>query len=412
MKRWLEDGRQALEQLAAHKLRTFLTLLGMIFGVGAVIAMLSVGEGAEREALKMIDTMGLRNILVQVKPVPDDMLAEVREDSLGLTVADLTAARETLPYLEADAGLKRVRTFNLFSNYAAGNASVVGVDPDYFELVNLEPAIGRNFTEIDNRLGARVCILGARAAADLFGNRSPLGETVKINHLWFTVVGILQDRGLQKDEFEGVKLGSTSNQIYLPLQTVVKKFAFKPMEDELDEFLVKVEEGVSAQSAALTLSRLLESRHRGVDDFEIVVPESLLEQHRKTQRIFNIVMSAVAGISLLVGGIGIMNIMLAGVLERTREIGIRRALGAKRGDIKRLFMIEAFMVSALGGVLGIGLGFLLADGIARWSGWAVAWSMKPVLLSVGVCAVVGLVFGIYPAAKAAKLNPIDALRHD
>jgi len=389
-----------------------LTLLGMIFGVGAVIAMLSVGEGAEREALKVIDVMGLRNIIVKSKPIADDSLKEIREDSLGLSLRDLEAARETLPFLSGYTALKQVRTYGLFNEFGKSDAQVLGTSPSHFQMTNLEVAMGRPFAEVDDQTYAQVCVIGSEVARDLFGNRTPLGGLIKINHLWFTVVGVLADQRLDRSEFEGVKLQTTRNRIFVPMNTALKRFRFKDLEDELDEFHIQLAEGIPSKSAALTLSRLLETRHRGIDDFELVVPEALLDQHRQTQSIFNIVMSAIAGISLLVGGIGIMNIMLASVLERTREIGLRRAIGAKRADIRRLFMIEAFSISACGGLLGILLGFAIAQLIAVYSGWTTAWSARGVLLAVGFCAAIGLVFGIYPAVKAADLNPIEALRHD
>jgi putative ABC transport system permease protein len=409
---WYEDFIQAFEELAGHKLRTLLTLLGMIFGVGAVIAMLSVGEGAEREALKAIDTMGIRNILVKVKPQPEELLPEIREDSLGLSLRDLQVARDTLPFLNNTTALKRVRTYNLFSQYAKSDAAVIGVSPSFFGAKSLKLHQGRALLPLDDQFQAQYCVLGSRAARDLFGTRPPLGQQIKINHLWFTVVGVLEGQNTGQSEFQGVKLNNSDNSIYLPIETTLKKFTFKPMEEELDELYIQVVEGVNIQAAAQSLSRLLETLHRGIDDFELVVPEALLKQHRETQAIFNIVMSAIAGISLLVGGIGIMNIMLANILERTREIGIRRAIGAKQQDILRLFMIEAFTIAILGGVLGIMLGYGLAWVIAIYSGWATAWSLSAILLAVGFCATTGLVFGIVPAVKAARLHPIEALRHD
>ena len=409
---WKLDFIQALEELAGHKLRTLLTLLGMVFGVGAVIAMLSIGEGAEREALKLIDAMGLRNVIVKGKPKSEQVLREVREDSMGLSLHDLEAIRETLPVLSGYAAIKTINTYAVFSHQATSDAVVKGVSPGYFSLGNHWPREGRPLLAHDDVMFSHVCVLGGRAARDLFGQTSALGRKVKVNHLWLTVVGVLEEKKLEKAEFEGVKLSGSGNDIYLPIRTALKKFRFKSLEDQLDEVHVQVKPGVDAPMAALTVSRLLDTRHRGVDDFELVVPQALLEQHRKTQRIFNIVMSCIAGISLLVGGIGIMNIMLANSLERTREIGIRRAVGARRSDIRRLFMIEAITIAVLGGLLGIFLGFAIAKAISVFSGWAVGWSMSAVLLSVGVCAGIGLVFGIFPAIKAARLHPIEALRHD
>jgi putative ABC transport system permease protein len=227
-----------------------------------------------------------------------------------------------------------------------------------------------------------------------------------------TLVGILKDKSLTKNEFQGISLEGEQNNIYIPLQTALKTFRFESLEAEIDEFRVRLGKGISSSTAAATLDHLLKRRHKDVDDYELVVPEALLNQHKKTQSIFTIVMACIAGISLLVGGIGIMNIMLATVLERTREIGLRRALGATRKDIQRQFILETFAVSAMGGLLGIVFGFALSITISALAGWAVGWSISAILLSVGVCAFIGLVFGIYPAVQASRLDPIEALRHD
>ncbi len=409
---WKGGVAQAIEEFRHRRLRTALTLLGMVFGVAAVISMLSVGAGAERQALSLIDTMGLRNVIVKSVPQEDAKLKEIREKSLGLTLRDLEAARETLPFVEADSAVKRVATWALFGAHGSSDAQVLGVSPRYFDMVRLPVAAGRALHDFDDEVFAQVCVLGPRAARDLFGRQPAVGERVKINHLWFTVVGVLGDRGLGKDEFEGVKLGGEASTIYVPVRTALKKFRFKALEDELDEIHLQMRADVAPTVAARTLSRLIDLRHRGIADFTLLVPEALLEQHRKTQRIFTIVMSCVAGISLLVGGIGIMNIMLANVLERTREIGIRRALGAKRRDIRRQFVIEALTITALGGAAGIAAGFALAAAVAAFSGWPVAWSPGAVLLAISVSSTVGLVFGIYPAVQAARLDPIEALRRE
>jgi putative ABC transport system permease protein len=233
-----------------------------------------------------------------------------------------------------------------------------------------------------------------------------------VNHVWLQVVAVLADHELKKNEFEGVKLGSEKTRIFIPLQTALKRFKFKTLEPELSAFRLQLAPGVDAVAAARTLTHLLNRRHNNVDDFEIVVPAKLMAQHRETRRIFTIVMSCVAGISLLVGGIGIMNIMLASVLERTREIGLLRAIGATRRDILRQFIVESFTVTAMGGVLGIALGFALAAVIAFFADWAFGFSLMAILVSVGVCALIGIVFGLYPAIKASKLDPIVALQRE
>jgi len=403
---------ESIESLMHHRLRTVLTLLGMIFGVGAVIAMLSIGKGAEQEALQLIDSMGLRNIIVKEKVIDETRLKEIRESSMGLTVQDLNAARETLPFLSTYSASKQIDVYALFSHAAPSDATVLGVTPTHKDMAGLEIRSGRFLLEIDQLTYAHVCVIGSRVAQVLFPGEDPLGKHLKINHVWLTVVGILKDKNLSKEEFEGISLKGEQNNIYLPLQTALKSFNFKLLESEIDEFRVRLEKGVSSSIAAATLSHLMKRRHKDTDDYDMIVPEALLEQHRKTQSIFTIVMACIAGISLLVGGIGIMNIMLATVLERTREIGLRMAIGARQKDIKRQFILETFAVSAMGGLLGIIFGFTLSIVISAFTGWAVGWSLSAVLLSVGVCAFIGLVFGIYPAVQASRLDPIEALRHD
>lgn len=406
------QAAEAIESLLFHKLRTILTLLGMIFGVGAVIAMLSIGQGAEQEALQLIDSMGLRNIIVKEKKIDPNRLKDIRESSLGLTLQDLNAARETLPFLESHTAMKKLDIYSLISHYGSGDAAVWGVTPTYAAMSNLSVAKGRFLLDIDETAMNCVCVIGSQAAQTLFPDRDPMGQAIKINHLWMTVIGVLKDKNLARKEFEGVSLSGEQNNIYIPLQTALKSFQFQALESQLDEFRIRLFKGTPGNVAAETLNHLLKRRHKDMDDFEMIVPEALLEQHRKTQDIFTIVMACIAGISLLVGGIGIMNIMLASVLERTREIGLRRAIGARQADIKRQFILETFAISASGGLLGILFGFGLSLTISAFTGWPVGWSLQAVALSVGVCAFIGLVFGIYPAIQASRLDPIEALRHD
>ncbi len=402
----------SIESLMHHKLRTILTLLGMIFGVGAVIAMLSIGKGAEKEALSLIDSMGLRNIIVKSKVYDDTQLKEIRESSIGLTLQDLNAVRETLPFLSASSACKQVKTYSLFSHAALSDAAVTAVTPSHKEMANLVMEKGRFLLPIDDITFSPVCVIGSRTAQVLFPSEDPFGRHIKINHVWMTVVGVIKDRNLTKSEFEGISLNGEQNNIYIPLRTALKLFRFKPLESEIDEFRVQLREGVPSSVAAASLSHLMKRRHKEVDDYELIVPEALLDQHKKTQDIFTIVMACIAGISLLVGGIGIMNIMLATVLERTREIGLRRSLGATQKDIKIQFLMETFTVSAVGAMCGILFGAVLSLAISTFTGWPVGWSLFAILLSVGVCAFIGLVFGIYPAVKASRLDPIEALRHD
>lgn len=402
----------ALEQLIHHKMRTFLTLLGMIFGVGAVIAMVSVGEGAEKEALQLIDSMGVRNLLVEEKEFESERLKEVRKYSIGLSLQDVEASLETLPFVERYSASKEVQTHTLFSREGRSDAAVFGVTRSFFELSRQHLATGRWFDERDSQRFRQVAILGPAAALSLFPKGDAVGKQIKVNQLWLEVVGVLEEKHLSKKSFQGIELGGEANRIYLPLHTALKRFDFRSLDSELDSFRLELSEGISPQLAAKTLTHLLLRRHSQEKDFDIIVPAALLNQHKQTQKIFNIIMSCVAGISLLVGGIGIMNIMLATVLERTKEIGLLRAIGAKRQHILEQFMIESFTIAAIGGVLGIVLGVVLALAISMFAGWPVAWSFSAILLSVVFCAAVGLIFGIYPAIKASKLDPIVALQRD
>ena len=403
---------QALSEMAHHKLRTLLTLLGMVFGVGAVIAMLSVGEGAEREAMRMIETMGVNNLVVNARTFDEESLQEIREDSLGLTRNDMVAAVRSLGEVSASSAEKRIKTYDLFSLQGRSDAAVVAVTPSFFSLSNLRASEGRTLTDEDSSQFAQVAVLGSQAARDLFGDTDPIGNRLKVNHLWLRVVGVIEDRNLKDNEFQGVKLGGESNQVFLPLSTALKRLKFSSLEDEIDAFRVSLAGDLEPKVAALALSELLERRHGGVDDFELVVPAALLEQQRQTQQIFTIVMSCIAGISLLVGGIGIMNIMLATILERTGEIGLLRALGAKREDIRRQFIVESFTISAAGALIGVVFGLVLALAIQQLANWSVAWSITAIVMAVGICLITGVLFGWYPASRAAELDPIRALQSE
>jgi putative ABC transport system permease protein len=405
----LEALRHALLQLRQHKLRTALTLLGMVFGVGAVIAMLSIGEGAKQESLRLIESMGLRNLLIQSRDLDQETLREVREHSIGLSRADVRAVRETLPSVIAVSEEKKIKSWSLFSLHASSEAQVLAVSPSYFDLASLRLEAGRAITADDNARYAQVAVLGAQAARELFPGVDPLGHRVKVNHLWLEVVGVLRDRDLSKDEFQGVRLGGDRNRVFIPLETAFKRLRFESLESELDAIRLRLSPQSDPQQSARTVDYLLSRRHGDQNDYELVVPAALLKQQQQTQKIFTIVMSAIAGISLLVGGIGIMNIMLATVLERTREIGLLRAVGARKRDIQQQFLLESATVAGIGAFIGIFFGLLLAVVIQQFAGWPSAFSMFAIALSVSICLITGIVFGWYPARQAAELDPIKAL---
>nr|WP_225562072.1 ABC transporter permease [Rhodanobacter sp. DHB23] len=398
--------------MSRRKLRTLLTLLGMIFGVGAIVAMQGVGEGSRREALRLVESLGLHNLIVEAKPQDGDALKEARMRSLGLTVADARAALDVVPLAERYAAEKRIKHWAVFSSEGQAEAEVSGVSPDYFLLASLRVAAGRELTAHDDITLAAVAVLGHQAAHELFPDGNALGRLLKVNQVWLRVVGVLADRDLGQDKFEGVALDADSNRIFVPLASARARFRFQPMEDGIDRFLLQLKSPGGLTAGARVLTALLDQRHAGIDDYQLVVPQQLYQQNQKTQRIFSVVMGSIAGVSLLVGGIGIMNIMLASVLERRREIGLLRAIGARRQDIVQRFLREALVICIAGALIGMVFGAALAYAIAAFAGWQVAWAPLGVLASVLVCVAIGLGFSIYPARQAAALDPIAAIRDE
>lgn len=408
----LPDFRQAFSQLTHHKLRSALTLLGMVFGVAAVIAMLAVSEGGRREALKLVEGMGVNNLIVETNESRGDELREIRSLSDGLTTGDALAIRETMPFIEAWAGVRGIDVWNLISHEGQSNAEVFAVSPSYFSLSGLEPAQGNLFNVSDDSRFAQKAVLGDVASRQLFPNGNAVGKRIKINYLWVQVVGVLRDTQIGGEEFQGEQVGGESERVYVPLQTGLKRLRLEPLASELSSLKLQISATVAPGEAARAVEHLLNQRHGGQEDTRIVVPARLLAQQRQTQRIFTIVMSAVAGISLLVGGIGIMNIMLASVLERRSEIGLLRAVGATQMDVVRQFLIETAVIALMGAIAGVVLGIAIAYVIAAFADWSVAWSIPTIGLAVGVCVSIAVGFGVYPSLSAARLDPVEALQSE
>ena len=404
--------------LAAHKLRTCLTMLGIIFGVAAVIAMLSIGEGARQEALGQIRQMGIDNIIVQHWSPESDEEGEEGEArggqnlSRGLSRQDAEALAEICPLAEIVAPLREIKV-KARAGSTPFQTMLVGATPEYIRVLDARLGRGVYLSDEDLRDARRVCVLGSDAKRALFLFEEAIGRQVKLHDQWFTVVGVLEDKGAASGKIGGVlEVRNTDEDIYVPLTTLLKRFKWEADQAELTQITIKVPGSEKLQEAANIIRSILHRRHRGVDDFKIAIPEELLRHSQSTQRIFNIVMGCIAGISLVVGGIGIMNIMLASVLERTREIGIRRALGARRRDVMAQFLVEAVAVSLIGGVLGVILGYSLTELITLYAHWKTIVHFWTIALSFGVAAAVGITFGYYPARQAALLNPIDALRYE
>ncbi len=395
--------------IQTHKLRSILTALGIIFGVAAVISMLSIGEGAKREALEQIQVMGMNNIIINDIPIEDEEQGKGRTNlSRGLTLDDAYAIEKVNPLVEMVAPQKEVADQIRYQQEKL-DATIIGTTPDYEELMSYYTRNGAFFNYLDVREARRVCVLGADIKARLFFFQDPLGSNVKIGKQWYTVIGVMQKKPVASATGQVTNLNQN---VYVPITCTIKRFSHLPFESEIDRITVKVRDADRIQEAANIINQTMRRRHNEVSDFSITIPEALLKQKQKTQRIFNIVMGAIAGISLLVGGIGIMNIMLASVLERTREIGIRRAVGARQKDILGQFLVEAVVLSFAGGMLGIVFGFALTKMIALYAGWRTIVSVPAIFLAFSVSAAVGIIFGLYPARQAAMLDPIDSLRYE
>ena len=413
---YLPELYMGLSSLLVHKLRSLLTMLGMIFGVGAVVAMLSITAGAQKEMMSYIDLLGVNNIIIEAKEAVDrNELQARRLISPGLTFRDYRAIMENVQGIEAATPRKRFKPLKILPKTASEPPLLIGVEPDYLVINSLRVVEGRWFNDEDNANSSPVCVLGESAKVNLLGYEGgAVGKFVKINDTWLQVVGVLAQQATADTEVEGLEVTNRNNLVIAPLNTVMRRFEDNNsfLKDEIDGIYIKVKSGTDSIETASVISAILASTHKDAGDFNITVPAGLLEQKKRTQFIFNVVMLCIAGISLLVGGIGIMNIMLATVLERTREIGIRRAIGARQADIIRQFLTEAVLISIVGGLIGILFGFTLSKLIASAAGWSTVVTTASIVVAFGVSVGIGLVFGIYPAVQAAKLDPIEAIRYE
>ncbi len=410
----IPEIKMGLSSLLVHKLRSLLTMLGMIFGVGAVVAMLSITAGAQKEMMSYIDLLGVNNIIIEAKEAVDrNELQARRAISPGMSFRDFRSIAENVQGLEALTPRKRFKPQKVLPKTAAEAPVLIGVLPNYMQINSLKVVEGRFFNEEDNDRSAPVCVLGESAKVNLLGFDPAVGKFVKINDTWLQVVGVLAAQATA-DSVEGLEVASGNNLVIAPLNTVMRRFEDNNsyLKDEIDGMYIRVKNGTDSIETSNIINAILTATHKDAGDFAITVPAGLLEQRRRTGFIFNVVMICIAGISLLVGGIGIMNIMLATVLERTREIGIRRAIGAKQKDIIRQFLTEAVLISIMGGLLGIIFGVTLSQLIASAAGWSTVVTTSSIAVAFGVSCGIGLVFGIYPAMQAARLDPIEAIRYE
>jgi putative ABC transport system permease protein len=415
LEQWLPDLAFGLENLASHKLRSLLTMLGMIFGVAAVVAMLSIGAGAQQKVMAFIEQLGVRNLIVEAKEARNEQeLQKVRKISPGLTLRDYQIIRLNVLDIKEATPRKRFTPTKILPKPQQDAPVVYGVEPSYLEIGHLRVTEGRFFDASDNAAAAPVCVLGAAAKDSLFGASQAVGEYIKLNEMWCHVIGIAGPQLAPESDVSGVRTEDMNNLVYAPLNSVLYRLEDSQswLKDEIDGMYLHLASTDTSVTNAEVVRGILNSSHHDAGDFSVIVPAELLAQQKRTEQLFNTVMVAIASISLLVGGIGIMNIMLAAILERTREIGVRRAIGARRWDIIRQFVIEATLISFAGGLLGVLVGFAMSQLIAWLAGWSTVVTVSSILLAFVVSISVGLIFGIYPAVKAARLDPVEAIRYE
>jgi putative ABC transport system permease protein len=394
--------RLGLRTLMLHKLRSGLSILGVVFGVGAVVAMSSVGEGARRETLAQIEALGIDTVTVRNRP-----LDEVRQ-AAGLRTGDADSLAAVVPGVRAAAPV-RVAELEAEAGSRSSSVTVVGVTPEYREASRLDLAQGRFLADLDVSDRKRVAVLGAWVARELFPMGTSLGQTVRVGGDWYRVVGVLESRASPRGRGAVVRARDINRCVIVPLPAL--DHGVDPREDGVDEVVFRVSKPEQVVPAAAVAQSLLR-RTTGGAPLEIVVPREILRQRERAQRVFNVVTGAVAAISLLVGGIGIMNIMLASVAERTREVGVRRALGARRRDVAAQFLVESSLLTLAGGVLGTVLGLGGSILIQALAGWPTATHPLMLLVALLVALLVGIGFGFYPAWHASRLEPMTALRRE
>jgi putative ABC transport system permease protein len=456
--RYFHDIEIAVESIVSNKLKSMLTALGIIFGVAAVIAMLAIGKGAKQEIMEQMKMVGVNNILInpivqeETSSNSGDTEKQTKKFSRGLSMLDVEAIKETLP------SVKRISPEISFNSVAMMNgvkytAKLVGVSNDYFYLYNLPLVSGAFFNKYQEENGIQVCIIGANIRAKFFSKIDPIGQYIKFNGIWLKVIGVLQKTNVSLTGFEEKGVNVYNDNIYIPIQTMLLRYQNRALVntklaseassnimvfggpgmggmsrvvvsssdastkaetnyDQIDRIVVQVNETEQLNSSTEILSRMLTRRHTNVKDFEITIPELLLKQQERTKDIFNIVLGVIASISLLVGGIGIMNIMYASVMERIKEIGTRMAIGAKKMDIVVQFLSEAVLISVTGGFIGIFLGVIMAKLIEQIAGIMTIVSFFSIFVAFGVSAAVGVAFGYRPAKNASEKDPIESLRYE
>ncbi len=440
---------EAVRVILTNKIRTFLTALGIIFGVAAVITMLAIGNGAEKEILAQLELVGVNNIVIT--PIIDEVedgdteqdeegAGESKRFSKGLDILDVESIRKHVPSVSKLSPEILLETY-VTTKGKQTSVKLIGVTPDFFSTSNINIEDGKNFSEAQVINALPVCIIGRKIEKKLFTGESAVGKKIKVKDVWLQVIGVIEEKLISEKAQENLGIRDLNLDVYIPIKTFLVRYkdrkiiSDKPIDfsggviimgnqngpkkriprgnyHQVDKLVVQVTDSEKLNVTADLLSRMLKRRHNNVIDFEISIPIQLLKQQQKTKQIFNIVLSIIAGISLLIGGIGIMNIMLASVLERTKEIGIIRAIGATQQDVILQFLSESTLISIGGGIIGIFLGIISSYIIEIATGIETILSLSSITLSFFVATAVGLIFGIAPAKSAARKSPIEAIRYD
>ncbi len=453
MKRYFHDIVIAFESILSNKLKSVLTALGIIFGVAAVISMLAIGKGAQQEILDQIKMVGVNNIVIT--PIVEEKSADNESDSgdngeqkkekfsRGLSLKDAESILQIIPSVQKVSPEVSLNSFVMQSGKRSP-AKIIGISKDYFDLYNLSLQEGTYFNDYQEDHGIQVCIIGANIKSKFFSQSDPVGQYLKFGNIWLKVVGVLKKTNVSLTSFENSGVNVYNDNIYIPVKTMLMRFQNRALVNtrnmqsvsmvvmggffsmrstspsqntssnyhQLDKIIVQVAETEQLTPTTELLSRMILRRHSDVKDFEITVPELLLKQQQRTKDVFNIVLGAIASISLIVGGIGIMNIMFASVMERIKEIGTRMAIGAKKKDIVVQFLSEAILISVTGGFIGVFLGIVISKLITSFAGILTIVSPFSVLVAFGVSAIVGVIFGYSPAQRAAEKDPIESLRYE
>ncbi|PCJ18182.1 MAG: hypothetical protein COB02_11375 [Candidatus Cloacimonadota bacterium] len=418
--------KESWTALKSSFIRTILTMLGVIIGVAAVIAMMSIGGGAQEQTLKEIRSLGASNVYVKSSRLSGDALKNAKELlSEGLNRSDLRSILKKVPYLVGGTFEAKYEG-TLKYKKSEPKVNLIGIGANYFDLIPVDLRFGRLFTSRDFKDAQKSVVLGAGVATELFGNLNPVDKTLTIDNKTFKIIGVILGKHKAQSAIKSaeIKIGDrqVTRDVYFPYSVIEHRFPLSmsnktdsesdPSYAEVSTLIIKLKELEKIILVKSYIKKILDYRHKKVDDYQIIAPVDLLEKSNKVQEIFNLVMIFIAGLSLLVGGIGIMNIMLANIQQRIKEIGIRRAIGATKEDILVQFLFEAVLISVGGGLLGVIFGIIISYAISAFTGWSTVLSFSSIVISFIVSVTVGLIFGIFPAKKASEMDPITALRYE